>query len=202
MRIKKFFKTIVVPAILAASVTVSCCALSACADSDNENDAQQLIQTSADELKMFMADARSGRNFTTVSIYSDGSTWVYYADDDKIKTDYKGTTTYGLIENKHIYRIYRTDDLQWHRTDDAGDLRDPEAQLTILYNKLIFMPWNEYDNEAKALVCALDDGRATAKLESEKLTVDIVLDTGVTTTFIVKDIGTTTVSIPDDIAND
>lgn len=200
MRLKSILKTIVVAVVLVVSVVVTGLAMTGCGEEkpDKEKEIKQALST----VNKFLENAKEDRNYTDISEYSDGSIYKYSAYYDKIKIEYNGTTTYGVTENGCFYKITQTDELQWHKSNDVSDLPDPQERIAKLISRINATPWNDFNNKTKTLICVLDDGNVTANIDSDKLIVNLIMDTGSTTTFTIKDIGKTVVALPDNIIDD
>lgn len=207
MKITRILKTKALAVLLAASALAIGLAVTGCGgtdpDADAANKANALKERAAaiSEINEFLQNVKEGKNYTSVSVRTTTPTYIYYADGDKIKIEFDGTTDYGVIENNSIYKISQADDLCWHKNNNVYDVMNPAERISSLITKINAMPWNGYDGKTKTVICILDDGSATAKLNAEVLTVNIIVENK-TTTFIIKDVGTTTVTLPENIVDD
>ena len=204
MKLAKFFKTIVISICLVAILLISGIFLTACND---EPDKKKEQEQTKDAIISFLENAKSIKNYTSISEYSNNPTYSYYADVDKIKIEYNGTTNYGIIEDRCMYKISQDDDLLWHKNidvknNDVYDLSTPEERISDLISRINATSWNDYDSKTNTLICRLDDGHATAKIDSDTVIVNLIMNTGSTTTFTIKEVGSTTVTLPEDIIDD
>ncbi|MDE7164189.1 MAG: hypothetical protein K2O04_02035 [Clostridiales bacterium] len=199
MKLARFFKTIVISFCLAACFAMAGLAMTGCGE--KKPDKQEEIDNALNAAITFLRNAKEGRNYSDVSKYSDGRVYKYYTESGKIKIEYN-ETTYAVIENGRIYKIYQTDDLTWHKNSNASDIGDPEVLLSNLIMKIGVLPWSEYDSKTKTLKCVLTDGSITAKLDAGVLIINLIEDTGATTAITIKDVGSTTVTLPEDIVDD
>lgn len=197
MKIIKLFKNVACT-FLVASIVVSALAMTGCAE---KPDKQKEINRALNAVTDFLANAKDRGNYSSVSVYSDGSIYRYYTDSGKIKIEYKETTTYGIIEDGYIYKIAQADDLTWHKNNSVYDLSDPEERVANLITNLNRAPWNDYDNKTKTLKWTQNDESATVNFDGKEFIFAIVTEKG-TTTHIIKDVGTTTVVLPEDIIDD
>lgn len=200
MKLPQFFKTIAISVSLVACVAITGLAVTGCVDDDREPDKNEQIKQAVSAVVDFLTTAKDGGNYSSVSEYYDGRKFEYYADDGKIRMEYNGTT-YALIENGYIYKIYQADDMTWHKNNDVYDLRNPKDRLAKLIKNINNTLWSDYDSKTKTLTATYSDGIATFNLEDGEVTLSFILDNG-TTTHVINHVGTTTVTLPEDIIDD
>lgn len=194
-----FLKTKALPVLLAASALTVGLVATGCGDDEPDKEKERADALSA--VIAFLESAKESKNYISVSERSNIPTYTYCADGDKILIDYNGVMTYAVIEDDYIYKIYQSDDSSWHKDLNFYNIDAPAARIESLISKINATPWNDYDRQTKTIICVLDDGKATVKLDEDQLTVSII-EENKTTTFAINDVGTTVVTLPENIIDD
>ena len=166
-----------------------------------DEEIKQAVNTAID----FLNTARTSGNYSSVSEYSDGSIYTYYAEDGKLKVEYKNDVFYGEQSGSRFYKISQTDDMIWHKTYDTTDLSNPRTRINNLINGINnttdLSLWTDYDGETKTLTATYADGSSTLKLDAGVFVITYFTDSG-TTKHTIKEVGNTTVTLPENIIDD
>ena len=196
MKVNKFFKTIVITAMLATSVVMAGC--------DGDNKPQQTeweeIEQAVNAAVDFLEAARDGCNYLSVSEYT-SDTYEYYVEGDKIKVEYNDELFYGVIEDGELYKIVQSDDGTWRATDDVTDLFEPSYRIGNLIKSIerttTLLLWTDYNAKTKTLTAVYADGSGTLTLDAGTFIWAITDDNGNTATHTISNVGDTVVTLPE-----
>ena len=213
-------KTKMLPAFLVANALAMSFAVTGCGDKpnseipetpqepqkppvvvDNDKDKEKELADAIAVLNKFMADAKVGKNFIFVSESANNQTHTYYADADKTKIEYSDVITYIENEEDTIYKVFQAEDQSWHKDIADEGTKDANDMITSFIVKVNAISWSEYDSQTKMLKYELNNESATATLDTDKITVNVIAADDAQT-FILKNVGTTTVTLLENIIDD
>ena len=191
---KKTFITLLACIMVIFSLTLAGCS------NNKDEEIKQAVSTVVE----FLNTVKDSGNYSSVSEYSDGSVYKYYAEDGKIKVEYN-EVFYGVKVDNFLYKISQANDMTWHKNTDTTDLSDPVTRINNLINGINNTSngslWTDYNSKKKTLTATFSDGSATYKLVAGEFIVTFITNNG-TTKHTIKNVGNTTVTLPENIIDD